>query len=272
MMNLEKFPPVKQIIGSPVTDLPFDNQIALMMDWAQARLSKVICIANVHMLVEAHRKPAFGAVLKGADLVTPDGVPLVWMLKLMGSVDRNRVAGFDVVMALCLHASVERVGVFFLGSEPAILQKMRVRLDREFPNMPIAGMEPLPFRPMTTSEDEAIVQQINRSGAGIVLLSLGCPKQEIWMSEHRGRIKAVMLGVGGVFPVYAGIQRLAPPFIRKIGMEWLYRLIQEPRRLFWRYASTNPLFVWLAIIQLATNRRSNSRTRHQFDGTKGGRN
>ncbi len=270
-MISEKFPPVKQVIGSPVTDLPFDNQIALMMDWAKARLSKAICIANVHMLVEAHRQPDFAAVLKRADLVTPDGVPLVWMLKLMGSVDRNRVAGFDVVMALCLQASVERVGVFFLGSEAAILQQMRVRLDREFPNLPIAGMEPLPFRPMTPAEDEAIVQQINQSGAGIVFLSLGCPKQEVWMAEHRGRIQAVMLGVGGVFPVYAGIHQLAPPFIRKIGLEWVYRFIQEPKRLFWRYASTNPMFVWLAIKQLVTNRWSTGSTQHQFDRTKRGR-
>ncbi len=272
MMNLEKFPPVRQVIGSPVTDLPFDNQIALMMDWAKARLSKVVCIANVHMLVEAHRKPAFATVLKGADLVTPDGVPLVWMLKLMGSADRNRVAGFDVVMALCHQAIAQQVGVFFLGSEPAILDKMKVRLEREFPGLPIAGMEPLPFRPMTPAEDEAIVRQINDSGAGIVFLSLGCPKQEVWMSEHHDRIHAVMLGVGGVFPVYAGELQLAPEYIRRLGLEWLYRLIQEPRRLFWRYASTNPVFVWLAVKQLATNRWSNGSTQHQFDGTKGGRN
>ena len=271
-MISEKFPPVKQVIGSPVTALPFDNQIDRMMDWAKARLSKVVCIANVHMLVEAHRKPDFATVLKGADLVTPDGVPLVWMLKLLGMSNQDRVAGFDVVMALCLRASAERVGVFFLGSEAAILQQMRVRLDKEFPNLPIAGMEPLPFRPMTPAEDESIVQQINHSGAGIVFLSLGCPKQEVWMAEHRGRIQAVMLGVGGVFPVYAGIHQLAPPFIRKMGLEWLYRLVQEPKRLFWRYASTNPLFVWLAIKQLATNRRTTASTKHQFDGTKGGRN
>lgn len=252
-MNQEKYPPFEQVIGSPVTALPFIAQIDLIMDWARARASKVVCVANVHMLVEAHRKPSFAAVLKSADLVTPDGMPLVWMLKLMGASGQNRVAGFDVVMELCRRASEQRVGVFFLGSEPAILDNMRVRLDREFPNLPIVGMEPLPFRPMTQAEDEAIVRQINESGAGIVFLSLGCPKQEAWMAEHHDRIQAVMLGVGGVFPVYAGNQQLAPAAIRRLGLEWLYRLIQEPRRLFWRYASTNPVFVWLAIEQLVAN-------------------
>jgi N-acetylglucosaminyldiphosphoundecaprenol N-acetyl-beta-D-mannosaminyltransferase len=272
MINSATYPPFQQAIGSPVTALPFDDQIDLMMEWASARASKVICVANVHMLVEAHRKPAFGAILKQADLVTPDGMPLVWLLKLLGVANQNRVAGFDVVMALCDRATQQRVGVFFLGSEPAILDKMRVRLDREFPNLPIAGMEPLPFRPLTPAEDEAIVRQINDSGAGIVLLSLGCPKQEIWMNEHRDRIQAVMLGVGGVFPVYAGNQKLAPEYIRKLGLEWMYRLIQEPRRLFWRYASTNPVFVWLAIEQLATNWWQQNFDRQQSNGMKGGRN
>lgn len=271
-MNLEKYPPFKQVIGSPITTLPFHDQIDLMMDWAKVRLGKVVCIANVHMLVEAHRKPAFAAVLKGADLVTPDGMPLVWMLKLLGVANQNRVAGFDVLMALCKQATEQHVGVFFLGSETAILQRMRVRLAIEFPKLQIVGMEPLPFRPLTPAEDDAIVRQIADSGAGLVFLSLGCPKQEVWMSEHRGRIPAVMLGLGGVFPVYAGIQKLAPPLIRKLGLEWLYRLIQEPRRLFWRYASTNPLFVWLAIEQLAIGKWRKLAPQQQFEGTKGGGN
>jgi N-acetylglucosaminyldiphosphoundecaprenol N-acetyl-beta-D-mannosaminyltransferase len=271
-MTVEKFPPTKLTIGSPVTALPFDAQIDVMMDWARARLSKVVCIANVHMLVEAHHKPAFGAILKQADLVTPDGMPLVWMLKLLGAANQNRVAGFDVMMALCDRATQQQVGVFFLGSEAAILDNMRERLDREFPHLPIAGMEPLPFRPMTPAEDEAIVRQIVDSGAGLVFLSLGCPKQEIWMAEHRDRIPAVMLGLGGMFPVYAGVHKLAPPLMRKLGLEWLYRLSQEPRRLFWRYASTNPVFVWLAIEQLVTNWWQQNFARQQLNGTKGGRN
>jgi N-acetylglucosaminyldiphosphoundecaprenol N-acetyl-beta-D-mannosaminyltransferase len=250
-MNSEKSPTFKLTIGFPVTALPFDHQIDLMMDWAKAKLSKVVCIANVHMLVEAHRKPAFGSVLKGADLVTPDGMPLVWMLQLMGVANQDRVAGLDVLTALCQQASAEGVGVFFLGSETAILEKMKVRLEKEFPNLSIVGMEPLPFRPTTIAEDDAIVRQINQSGAGILFVSLGCPKQEVWMAEHQGRVQAVMLGLGAVFPVYSGLYRRAPRLIRHAGFEWLYRLLQEPRRLLGRYLSTIPIFMWLAVKQLA---------------------
>ncbi len=249
-MNLEQLPPSKLVIGFPVTALPFNNQIETIVDWAKAKLSNVVCIANVHMLIEAHQQPAFASVLKGADMVTPDGMPLVWMLKLMGTGDLDRVAGLDVLTAICHQASAEGVGVFFLGSETTILDKMKVRLETEFPKLQISGMESLPFRPLTPAEDEAIVEQIDRSGAGVVFVSLGCPKQEIWMSEHKGRIHAVQIGLGAVFPVYAGLYRRAPYFIRNLGFEWLYRLIQEPRRLFGRYSSTIPIFMWLAIEQL----------------------
>jgi N-acetylglucosaminyldiphosphoundecaprenol N-acetyl-beta-D-mannosaminyltransferase len=252
-MTLDQYPPSKPIIGFPVTAIPFDHQIDVMMDWAKARLSKMVCIANVHMLTEAHRKPAFASVLRGADLVTPDGMPLVWMLRLLGVGNQDRVAGLDVLAALCHRASIDRVGVFFLGAETDILEKMKTRLAREFPDLPIVGMEPLPFRPLTPTEEEEIVSQINDSGAGLVFVALGCPKQEIWMAEHRGRIPAVMIGLGAVFAVYAGLYRRAPYWIRHTGFEWLYRLVQEPRRLLGRYSSTIPIFIWLAIKQLTVN-------------------
>lgn len=114
-------------------------------------------------------------------------------------------------------------------------------------------MEPLPFHPITPEEDEAIVQKLNESGAGLVLVSLGCPKQEIWMAKHQGKVQAVMVGLGGAFPVYAGIHKRAPQLIRSSGLEWLYRLAQEPRRLWGRYSSTIPVFLWLALKQLLTS-------------------
>jgi len=206
------------------------------------------------MLIEAHRDQEFAPILTSADLIAPDGMPLVWMLKLQGAYQQDRVAGLDVMLALCEQASTEGVSVFFLGSQSVILEQMQTRLEREFPNLEIAGMEPLPFRPMTMAEDEAIVQKLNQSGAGILLLSLGCPKQEKWMSAHKDRVQMVMIGVGGVFPVYAGIQRRAPRFIRLAGFEWLYRLLQEPQRLWGRYSSTIPIFLWLALKQLWVSR------------------
>jgi N-acetylglucosaminyldiphosphoundecaprenol N-acetyl-beta-D-mannosaminyltransferase len=248
--------PVRSVIGYPVAALPFQEQISLMMQWAKEKVGKAVYIANVHMLVEAYKNRQFSDVLCKADLITPDGMPLVWMLKFQGVRQQDRVAGLDVLLSLCERASAEGVSVFFLGSQSLILEKMRVRLKCEFPNLKIADMQPLPFRPLTLDEDEAIVQKLNQSGAGLLFLSLGCPKQEQWIAEHREKVNMVMLGLGGAFPVYAGIHRRAPRFVRLFGFEWLYRLLQEPKRLAKRYASTIPIFIWLAIKQLLSSKNS----------------
>lgn len=250
-MSVEKeHLPVRNVIGYPVAALPFQAQISLMMQWAQEKVSKVVCIANVHMLVEAYQNEQFADVLSQADLITPDGMPLVWMLRLQGAHEQDRVAGLDVMLSLCDRASTTGEKVFFLGSQSSILEKMRLRLEQEFPNLEIAGMEPLPFRPLTEEEDEAIIKKLNQSGAGLLFLSLGCPKQEKWMAAHKDKVNMVMLGLGAVFPLYAGIHRRAPQFIRLCGFEWLFRLIQEPKRLAGRYGSTIPLFIWLVLRQL----------------------
>jgi N-acetylglucosaminyldiphosphoundecaprenol N-acetyl-beta-D-mannosaminyltransferase len=249
-MPLEISLPIQSVIGFPITALPFDGQIELMMKWANRRTSKTVCVANVHMLMEAHANPSFASVLLEADLVTPDGMPLVWLMNLLGSHRQNRVAGMDILMALCQQMTANNVSAFFVGSKPEILNRIEQRLNEEFPNLKIAGMEPLPFRPLTPEEDDALIEKINQSGAGIVLVSLGCPKQEFWMNQHQGKIQAVMVGLGGVFPVYAGLHKRAPNWVRQFGFEWLYRLVQEPRRLWKRYFSTIPPFLYLACIQM----------------------
>lgn len=249
-MSLEILLPIQNVIGFPVTALPFNKQIDLILKWASNRTSKAVCVANVHMLMEAYTNPTFAPVLLDADIVTPDGMPLVWLMNLLGSHRQDRVAGMDILLALCEQLSSKNIGIFFLGSEPKILERMQQRLNQEFPNLSIAGLEPLPFRPLTPEEDEAIVQKINTSGAGVVLVSLGCPKQELWINQHKGRVQAVMLGLGAVFPVYAGIHKRAPGWVRRIGLEWLYRLMQEPRRLWKRYFVTIPPFLYLALKQI----------------------
>lgn len=239
-----------KLISSPVTALPFEAQINMMLEWASNYASKVVCVANVHMLMEAYWHPDLSSVLENADLVTPDGMPLVWMMKLMGASEQDRIAGMDILLALCQLAQPQNIRIFFLGSEAMILEKMRIKLEDNFPNLQIAGMEPLPFRPLTPTEDDAIIQKIHESKAQVVLVSLGCPKQEYWMDEHKGKIQAVMIGLGGVFPVLAGIHKRPPLWIRNAGLEWLYRLIQEPQRLWSRYGKTIPPFIWLALKQL----------------------
>ena len=143
------------------------------------------------MLVEAHQDPVFGTIMQKADMVTPDGMPLVWMLRRLGNPSQNRVAGLDIMLSLCKRALEEQISIFLLGSEPEILERMQTRFKREFPNLKIAGAEPQPFRPLTKEENEAIVEMIERSGAGIVMVSLGCPKQETWIAMHLGKIQAV---------------------------------------------------------------------------------
>jgi N-acetylglucosaminyldiphosphoundecaprenol N-acetyl-beta-D-mannosaminyltransferase len=257
---LEAFPPIQSVIGFPITALRFDAQIDLILKWASNRMSKVVCVANVHMLMEAHSDPTFASVLERADLVTPDGMPLVWLMKLMGAAHQDRVAGMDIFIALCERMAAEDISVFFLGSQKEILERISKRLGKEFPNLKIAGMEPLPFRPLTLEEDETIVQKINTSGASIVLVSLGCPKQEAWMNQHKGKVQAVMLGLGGVFPVYAGLHKWAPIWVRQSGLEWLYRLAQEPRRLWKRYFATIPPFIYLALKQVLISRLRTERS------------
>jgi N-acetylglucosaminyldiphosphoundecaprenol N-acetyl-beta-D-mannosaminyltransferase len=247
--------PAVSVVGSPVTALPSQQQIQLILDWAKSCSSKIVCVANVHMLMEARWQPDLDSVLKGADLVTPDGMPLVWMLRLMGAVTQDRLPGLDILTSVCELAQLQGVSVYFLGSEADVLGGMRKRLAQEFPDLSVAGMEPLPFRPLTASEDEELIQRVNDSGAGVVFVALGCPKQEYWMAEHRGKIQAVMVGLGGAFPVYAGIHKRAPRWVRDCGLEWLYRLIQEPRRLWSRYAITIPPFIYLALKQLLVDKR-----------------
>lgn len=242
------------IIDSPITAAPFDAQMEMMLSWASRRKSKVVCVANVHMLMEAHWNPELSCVLKNADIVTPDGMPLVWMMKLLGAPKQNRVPGLDIIMSLSELSTQRNVSIFFLGSQKTILEEIRIKLEHKFPNLQIAGMEPLPFRPLTPAEDDAIIQKIHESGAGLVFVSLGCPKQEYWMHQHKGKIQAVMVGLGGAFPVLAGIHKRAPLWVRNLGLEWLYRLIQEPRRLWARYGATIPPFIWLALKQLLTSK------------------
>jgi len=240
------------VLKTQVTALPFKEQILLMTEWAKYRRSKFVSIANVHTIMEAYWKPTFAKVLANADLVTPDGMPLVWMLKAMGATHQDRVAGMDVFLRLCTLASLENIGVFLLGADDEVLGNIKRRLKIEFPELNLAGIEPLPFRNLTSLEDEAIIQKINDSGAGLLFLCLGCPKQERWIAEHKDKINAVMIGLGAVFPMYAGLNQRAPSWMRELGLEWLYRFAQEPRRLGPRYGKTIPPFIFLALKQLLT--------------------
>ena len=239
------------VLSIHVTAASFAGHVSLMTDWARRRdVSRTVCVANVHMLVEAQRDASFGLIVREADAVTPDGMPLVWLLRRRGIRDAERVAGMDLLPALCEAAEREGIGVYFVGSTPNVLEAIERRLRREHPQLRIAGMVSVPFRAATPEEDTVLVDRIANSRAGFVFVALGCPKQERWMHTHRGRVRAVMVGLGAAFAVYAGLEPRAPQFMRNNGLEWLFRLIREPRRLWKRYAVTNSLFAWYVLKEM----------------------
>lgn len=219
-----------------------------MQDWimlkANSRESRTVCCANVHMVVEAKRDSRIAEAVNYADRVTPDGVPLLWAMRGLHAIEQERIAGMDLMISLLQQAAAEGVSVFFYGSTLQVLDKIRVVCSERFPNLRIAGMVSPPFRETKPEEDDAIVKQIASSQAGLVFVALGCPKQELWMAKMRGRIPAVMIGLGGALPLLAGYQNRAPYWIRQCGLEWIFRLVQEPRRLFKRYTVTNSLYIW----------------------------
>ena len=251
--------PSVEVIGSPITALSLSKQVELMVDWGKQRLSKVVCVANVHMLIESQHDSHLKSVLNTADLVTPDGMPLVWMMRALGEELQDRVAGMDIFETACKLCQDKKVSIYLIGSTQSVLTAMQARLRKEFPELKIAGLESPPFRPLSEKENEETIERINSSGAGLTFVSLGCPRQERWMATRRGRLSSVMVGVGAVFPVYAGVHKHAPKWVRELGLEWLYRLIQEPKRLFRRYLSTIPPFICLAFKQLNVNRKSQRR-------------
>jgi N-acetylglucosaminyldiphosphoundecaprenol N-acetyl-beta-D-mannosaminyltransferase len=201
------------------------------------------------MLVEAHKDKAFADIVNNADVITPDGKPITWGIKLMHHQEQDRVAGMDLLPSLLTGACEREVPVYFLGGTERMLERTHIYAGMNCPDLQIAGMFSPPFRALSAEEEEEIVQRINNSGAGLVLVAMGCPKQEKWMAAMKGRIQASMIGIGGALPVMIGQQKRAPKWMQNAGLEWAYRMGQEPRRLFKRYAVTNTIFIWLLVRQ-----------------------
>ena len=246
------------VLGVPVSAVSFAQAQQQVLDWGRERASRYVVLANVHVVVTARREAALGGVVAAADLATPDGAPVAWMLRRLGHVGQTRVSGPDLMWALLGRCASDGLPVYFYGSTPQTLLALVGRVRAAFAGLQVAGYESPPFRALTPDEDAQAVQRINASGAGLVFVGLGCPKQELWMHAHRGRINAVMLGVGAAFDFYAGTVSRAPLWMREHGLEWLHRLLSEPRRLWKRYLVTNTLFVLLAAWQLFKSRRSTS--------------
>ncbi len=209
-----------------------------------------VCFSTVHMVMESFDDPAYGGRVNSADLIVPDGMPLVWMQRLSGLRSATRVRANDLMTELCRYAGTRGLSVGFYGASQEVIDAICGRITAEMPELRVVYAVSPPFRELTPEEDAAIVAAINEAKPDILFVGLGCPKQENWMFDHRERIGAVALGVGASFDFFAGNVRECPPWLGRLGLEWLFRLTQEPRRLWRRYLILNPRFLWRAALQL----------------------
>lgn len=238
--------PKRRVLTADISVGSFATHIAAFLDLARERRSSYVCCVNAHMTVEA-LEPGFAQVVNGADMATADGMPVLKALRFFHRVDQERVAGNDILPALLEGAEAQGLSVYFYGGQQAVLDTMVARAAREYPRLRIAGTHSPPFRPLSAEEMDAIAAMIDASGAHIVMVSLGCPKQERWMADMKGRVHGLMLGLGGAFLLYAGVDKRAPKWMRDLSLEWTYRLWLEPGRLWKRYLSTNSTFLYLFV-------------------------
>jgi N-acetylglucosaminyldiphosphoundecaprenol N-acetyl-beta-D-mannosaminyltransferase len=243
---------MRKILGVNVAVSSYSEVVEKSVAWAKLGESRAVFFANVHVLMEAHDHSSFHAELNEADMVNPDGMPLVWALRALGERHAARVYGPDATEALLRAAQDSAVPIGFYGGSEATLTTLVAEAKRRYPMLQIVFTLSPPFRPLSAMEDEDTIKRISDSGARMLFVGLGCPKQEHWIMEHRGRIPAVMLGVGAAFDFLAGTKPQAPRWMMRNGLEWVFRLASEPRRLAGRYLKHNPRFLALFLQQWLT--------------------
>ena len=239
-----------KILRSIISSVSYSDTTDAIRAWALKGESRYVCAANVHMIMEAYDDRSFQAVVNGADLVTPDGMPLVWCSRMLGVWEQQRVYGPTLTLHICEMAARSGIPIALYGGTEESLDDFKTFLEKKYPEILIACSISPPFRLLTDHEDAAFACRISNSGARILLVSIGCPKQEQWMAEHKGVIPAVMIGVGAAFDFHSGRIKQAPEVLQKYALEWLFRLFMEPKRLWKRYLKHNPRFVVFFLLQL----------------------
>lgn len=248
------------ILKTGVDTVSLASAGAQIAEWAQGNASKYVIAANVHVVMTAYGDNHYQQVLAQADLITPDGMPLVVALKLLGNSPQTRVAGPDLMLYWC--ANYPQVPIFLYGTDAPTLTKLADSLEKKFPSLSIVGKYAPPFWDRsivgTYPNLQPDLELIRQSGAKVVFVALGCPKQEFWMAQavdwlHKTAPNTAMIfiGVGAAFAIHSGLVPRAPRWMQELALEWLYRLYQEPRRLWRRYIINNPLFLVLVICQIA---------------------
>lgn len=247
------------ILGVRVDATDYERCVSQILRWASPEHSRYVCFGTVSAIMGGCDSRDYREALDRADLVTSDGMALVWLLRWLGVPGATRVYGPDL-MPLALAAAAEAgIPVGFYGGTETTLARLVARVRTRFPNLRVAYASSPPFRSLTAEEDSHAIEEIARAGVRILFVGLGSPKQDLWMHAHVGRIHAVMLGVGAAFDFFAGTKPQAPRWMQRTGLEWLFRLATEPKRLWRRYLQHNPRFVVLALRQLLRTRLNEHR-------------
>ena len=232
------------VLGVGISAIDPTDALSEVTRWIDDGLQHYVCVTGVHGVMESQGDPELLRIHNESGITTPDGMPMVWAARFAGAKNTQRVYGPDLMLAVCERAAQRGWGCFLYGATDEVLEQLRSNLSDRYPGLPIVGTHSPPFRELSPEEDEAVVRQINESGAQIVWVGLSTPKQERWMASHVGRLNAsALFGVGAAFDMHAGNLRQAPRWMQRSGLEWLFRLASEPRRLWRRYAVNNPRFV-----------------------------
>ena len=245
----ENSPESFDVLGVRIHAIQIPEALQIVNRWiAQGDRGRYVAVTGMHGVTEAQHDPRFKNILNAADLTVPDGMPLVWLGRLRGFQIERRVYGPELMLSLCASGTQGGLRHFFYGAMPSTLELLAGALARRFPGLQIAGSIAPPFREPTADEDREFVAQINAARPDILWIGLSTPKQERWMFEHRDHLNVpVMIGVGAAFDIHAGRTKQAPAWMREHGFEWLFRLSQEPRRLWRRYLVHGSEFVYLVV-------------------------
>ena len=248
MKKLKCLVPTCNIMGVELAAINMPWLIEFTKKYIKELSGEYICVSNVHTTVMSYEDKEYCAVQNGGIMAIPDGGPLSSVGRKRGFPDMQRTTGPDYMKEILKISGEEGYRHYFYGSTEKTLNKLSKTIEKRYPNVQVAGMYSPPFRPLTKEEDEDVIRRINESNADFIWVGLGAPKQECWMADHKGKIKGLMVGVGAAFDYEAGNIDRAPMWMQKANLEWLYRLLQEPKRLFKRYFYTNTKFVWNAVV------------------------
>jgi len=247
--------PRVRILTVPLSAQRYERAIGRLLEATGSEVPVRAHFCTVHSVVEAESDGALRSIFESADMLAMDGVPLVWVARLRGAREAERVCGPDVMLSLCDRGRAIGLAHYFLGGKPGVPEELAQQLTKRFPGLDVVGVESPPFRDLSRAEDDAMVARINNARPHVLWVGLGAPKQEHWAADHQARLRVpLILPVGAAFDFHSGRVRRAPHWMQRAGLEWLFRIVAEPRRLLGRYVVTNSRFMWLVLLDAARRR------------------